>query len=79
SFTASLAPEERQKAEAAIDRQAHLISDRIADLEDRQRKLEAASSLGAIISEVVHEGMQPAAYIATTVNRLRRFYPDLLG
>lgn len=79
SFTASLAPEEREKAEAAIDKQAHLISDRIADLEDRQRKLEAASSLGAIISEIVHEGMQPAAYVASTTNRLRRFYPDLLG
>ncbi len=79
SFTVSLAPDERVKAEAAIDRQAHLISDRIADLEERQRKLEAASSLGAIISEIVHEGMQPAAYVATTTNRLKRFFPDMLG
>lgn len=79
TFAASLAPGEREKAEAAIDRQAHLLSDRIADLERRQWKLEAASSLGGIISEIVHEGMQPAAYVASTTHRLRRFYPDIFG
>lgn len=75
----SLAPRERAEAEQLIDSQAALLSDRIDQLEERQRILEAKSSLGAIVSEILHEGAQPAAYVANTASRLKAYYPDLFG
>jgi hypothetical protein len=78
-LVASLDTAERAEAESLIDAQSSLLSDRIDQLEERQRILEAKSSLGAILSEVLHEGAQPAAYIASTAVRLCRIYPDLFG
>jgi signal transduction histidine kinase len=72
-------PAERVEAEALIDAQSSLLTSRIDQLEDRARVLEAKSSLGAILAEVLHEGTQPAAYVAATGARLRGLYPDLLG
>ena len=72
-------PEERAEAESLIDQQASLLTDRIDQLEERARVLEAKSSLGAILAEVLHEGTQPAAYVASTAARLRGLYPDLFG
>lgn len=74
---ASLAPAERKQAEKVIDRQAGLLAEKIDQLEDRQRILEAKSSLGAILGEVLHEGTPEAAYIATTAGRLLNTYPLL--
>ncbi|MGE7470059.1 sensor histidine kinase [Bosea sp. NPDC003192] len=74
-----LAPAERVEAELLIDAQSSLLTGRIDQLEERQRILEAKSSLGAIVSEILHEGAQPAAYIANTAARLKSLYPDLLG
>lgn len=42
----------------------------IDQLEERQRVLEAKSSLGAIISEILHEGAPRASYIASTAPKL---------
>lgn len=72
-------PAERAEAEALIDAQSTLITSRIDQLEERARVLEAKSSLGAILAEVLHEGAQPAAYVASTGTRLRGLFPDLLG
>ena len=72
-------PAERVEAEALIDAQSSLLTSRIDQLEDRARVLEAKSSLGAILAEVLHEGTQPAAYVAATGARLRGLYPELLG
>lgn len=70
---------ERAEAEALIDSQSALLTDRIDQLEDRARILEAKSSLGAILAEVLHEGTQPAAYVSSSAARLRRYYRDLFG
>jgi signal transduction histidine kinase len=78
-LVAALAPVERVEAETLIDAQSALLSDRIDQLEDRQRILEAKSSLGAIVSEVLHEGAQPASYVADTAARLERTFPDVLN
>lgn len=72
-------PSERVEAEALIDAQSSLLTSRIDQLEDRARVLEAKSSLGAILAEVLHEGTQPAAYVAATGARLRALFPDVLG
>lgn len=72
-------PEERAEAEKLLDAQEAVLSDRIDQLEERARVLEAKSSLGAILAEVLHEGTQPAQYVASTAARLRRYYPDLFG
>lgn len=72
-------PAERAEAEKLIDAQALLLTDRIDQLEERARILEVKSSLGAILAEVLHEGTQPAAYVASTGARLRGIYPDLFG
>ncbi len=79
SMVKSFDPEQRAEAESLIDAQESVLSDRIDQLEERARVLEAKSSLGAILAEVLHEGTQPAAYVASTAARLRRYYPDLFG
>ncbi len=79
TLVAKFGPAERKEAEDLIDSQSAVLSDRIDQLEERQRVLEAKSSLGAIISEVLHEGTQPAAYIAATAARLKGLYPDIFG
>lgn len=78
-LVAKFEPKERAEAEALIDSQSALLTDRIDQLEDRARILEAKSSLGAILAEVLHEGTQPAAYVSSTAARLKRYYPDLFG
>lgn len=75
----SLQPAELEIAEKLIDRQESLLSDKLGQLEERQRLLEASSSLGAILGEVLHEGSPPARYLAETAARLKSFYPDLFG
>jgi len=78
-LVANFEPKERAEAEALLDAQSAQLTDRIDQLEDRARILEAKSSLGAILAEVLHEGTQPAAYVSSTAARLRRYYPDLFG
>jgi signal transduction histidine kinase len=78
-FASQLTPGERAQAEQLIDSQATILSDRIDQLEERQRILEAKSSLGAIVSEILHEGANPAAYVSNTAHRLKALYPDLFG
>lgn len=73
----SLEPSEREQAEKVIDRQEKLLAQKIDQLEDRARILEARSSLGAILGEVLHEGTPEATYIATTAARLLSTYPLL--
>jgi signal transduction histidine kinase len=75
----NLAPQQRAEAEQLLDTESSRLTDRIDQLEERQRILEAKSSLGAIVSEILHEGAQPASYIATTAARLKSVYPDLFG
>jgi signal transduction histidine kinase len=72
-----LPEKERIEASTVIDQQAALLTSKIDALEERQRVLEAKSSLGAIIGEVLHEGAPAVGYLQTTSIRLQRYYPSL--
>jgi len=74
---ATLPADDQPAAEAVVARESAQLIDKIAVLEERQRVLEAKSSLGAIISEVLHEGGPAVAYLATTSARLQALFPDL--
>ena len=63
---------EREHARQVIDREASALSGKIEQLEDRQRILEAKSSLGAIVGEILHEGAPSANFVANVANRLMR-------
>lgn len=69
---------EQESASLLIDEQSKLLTDKIAALEDRQRILEAQSSLGQIIAEVLHEGAPSATYLEVTSERLRTRYQHLV-
>lgn len=74
-----LAPSDRAEAEKVIDLEAKQLHDRIDQLQDRQRVLEAQSSLGAIIGEVLHEGGPKAGFIARTTKHMVALLGDLSG
>ena len=69
---------EREEAVAVVDQASNQLADRLGVLEERQRLLEASSSLGNIIGEVLHEGSGPAAYIASTSGRLQRLWLEIV-
>lgn len=72
-----LPSDEREHALTVIDEQEIELRDRIAQIEERQRILEAKSSLGAIVGEVLHEGGPHANYVAQTGAWLVRNYDTL--
>jgi signal transduction histidine kinase len=74
---ATLPAADQPAAEAVVAKESAQLIDKIAVLEERQRVLEAKSSLGAIISEVLHEGGPAVAYLSTTSARLQTMFPDL--
>jgi signal transduction histidine kinase len=74
---ATLPAADQPAAEAVVAKESAQLIDKIAVLEERQRVLEAKSSLGAIISEVLHEGAPAVAYVSTTSARLQTMFPDL--
>ena len=69
-FLSRLEPNERDKAEKTLNQESAKIQERIDLLEERQRVLEAKTSLGAIVGEILHEGSPAARYIAETAPRL---------
>jgi len=73
-----LSVEDKAKVSSAIAVASEELSDRIDQLGDRQRVLEAQSSLGAIVGEVLHEGSPAARYIAEMSNWLSRRFPIIL-
>lgn len=75
----SMPEAEQAAAYRVVDQESQALSQRISVLEDRQRVLEAKSSLGNIIGEVLHEGTPPAGYIATTSVRLQRMWHDVVS
>ncbi|HEY0622784.1 sensor histidine kinase [Sphingomonas sp.] len=78
-LVAHLEPGERAKAERIIDQQAAQLTEKIDALEERQRLLEAKSSLGAIVGEILHEGAPAARYVAEAALLLRSQFKMLLG
>lgn len=78
-LVARLEPEERAKAEKVIDQQSAQLTEKIDALEERQRLLEAKSSLGAIVGEILHEGAPAARYVAEAAPLLRSQFKMLMG
>lgn len=78
-LVARLEPEQRIKAEKAIDQQEAQLSEKIDALEERQRLLEAKSSLGAIVGEILHEGAPAARYVADGASLLKSQFKMILG
>lgn len=77
AFAERLEGDERDEALEAIDAEAEVLSARIKELEERHRVLEARSSLGSIIAEVLHEGEGPVGYISSTSNWLRKRWGEI--
>lgn len=71
--------DQRESAKELIAKQSSLLTEKIGVLEERQRVLEAQSSLGQIISEVLHEGAPSATYLAKTGTRLVQRYQHLFN
>ena len=65
-----LEPKEREEAEQIIDKESQRLSFRIEAMRERQRVLEAQSSLGAILAEVLHEGSPEATFIKKSADRM---------
>ncbi|RPE66457.1 histidine kinase/DNA gyrase B/HSP90-like ATPase [Pacificibacter maritimus] len=77
-LVSTLEPKERAQAEHVISEQSAKLQDRIDQLQERHRILEATSSLGAIVGEVLHEGSPAARYIAEASDQLLLRYKSLL-
>lgn len=65
----------RAEAESALAEQAAALEMRIGQIEDRQRALEAKSSLGLIVGEILHEGAPAANFLASSSARLKKGWP----
>lgn len=65
-----LEPKEREQAERIIDKESERLSLRIEAMRERQRVLEAQSSLGAILGEVLHEGTPEATFVLKTARKM---------
>lgn len=67
---ALLEPKQREQAERIIDKESQRLSLRVDAMRERQRVLEAQSSLGAILAEVLHEGSPEATFIQQSTGRM---------
>ena len=75
----SFVPASRQaEVDELINTEVESLKVQIDQLEERQRVLEAKSSLGAIIGEILHEGAPRSAYIASTAPKLGSLTEGLL-
>ncbi len=74
-----LEPVERAEAEQVISRQEAQLTEKIDALEERQRLLEAKSSLGAIVGEILHEGGPAARYVAEASGLLQSQFKLVLA
>ncbi|WP_063991877.1 sensor histidine kinase [Ensifer sp. Root142] len=79
SLIAKLEPDEREAAEKVIDQQSAKLMERIDDLQERQRLLEAKSSLGAIVGQILHDGGPRAVYVVRTAERMQKAFPTMFG
>jgi len=70
---------EQEAVEKVIELHSAQLVEQISALQERQRVLEAKSSLGAIISEVLHEGAPAASYLYNASIKLQSLYSDLLA
>ena len=67
---ALLEPKQREQAERIIDKESQRLSLRVDAMRERQRVLEAQSSLGAILAKVLHEGSPEATFVQKSADRM---------
>jgi signal transduction histidine kinase len=67
---ALLEPKQREEAERILDTESERLLLRVEAMRERQRILEAQSSLGAILAEVLHEGSPEATFIQKSADRM---------
>ncbi|MGO7727964.1 sensor histidine kinase [Rhizobium leguminosarum] len=79
TLIAKLDPAEQDAATKLIDQQSMRLRDRIDDLQERQRVLEAKSSLGMIIGEIIHDGGPRAVYVLKTAERMAKGFPVIFN
>ncbi|MBY5894896.1 sensor histidine kinase [Rhizobium leguminosarum] len=79
SLIPKLEPSEREAAEKIIDQQSASLLSRIDDLQERQRILEAKSSLGAIVGQILHDGAPRATYVLKTAERMQKGFQSLFS
>jgi signal transduction histidine kinase len=70
----SLPADKRTDAKELIAKQSARLVEKIEALEERHRILEAQSTLGQIIGEILHEGAPSATFLAQAGGRLRSRY-----
>lgn len=75
---ADLPPSKRKSAEKAIGEETAKLQQQIEDLKDRQRVLEAKSSLGLIVGEILHEGAPEATFLSVSASKLATFWKFVL-
>ena len=69
-LVALLKPKHREQAKLIIDKESQRLSLRVNAMRERQRVLEAQSSLGAILAEVLHEGSPEAMFVQKSADRM---------
>ena len=69
-LVALLKPKQREQAKLIIDKESQRLSLRVNAMRERQRVLEAQSSLGAILAEVLHEGSPEAMFVQKSADRM---------
>lgn len=69
-LVALLEPKQREHADRIIDKESQRLSLRVDAMRERQRVLEAQSSLGAILAEVLHEGSPEATFVQKSADRM---------
>lgn len=72
-YLVDLPPEKRRKAEEFVEQEAEKLEGKISAIEERQAALEAKSSMGLIVGEIMHEGGPATQYVynaAVSLNQL---------
>lgn len=67
----------RASAEKVITEETAKLQLQIDEIKERQRVLEAKSSLGLIVGEILHEGAPEASFLAVSASRLASMYKFL--
>ncbi|MFS8181474.1 ATP-binding protein [Pseudovibrio denitrificans] len=68
---------ERAEAEAVINKQSKILQNRVEQIQERQRILEAKVSLGAIVGEVLHEGGPHSNFVFLSSEKLIGLLPSV--
>lgn len=78
-FIEKLPDKERQRASERARHESAELTKQISELDAVQAKLQAQVTVGQIIGEVRHQGINPVAYIKQQAGWLKTFAPKIVG